>query len=588
MTTTDELSEEQAAALASTIRHVEAGPGSGKTRAIVARFRQRSGAARGVALLSFTNVAVDVARSRCIDAPHLLQSPNYIGTFDGFFHRYVVTPAVARNTGTVPRYLSSWDDLPDMLSTVRLPSGGQGLRLSTWERTSTGAIDLNENRLDHRERTFYDSIPSGSRNALRQIGIRRISESLLGNHIYSASEARRVALDLIADQTSDLLPRLSHRFSEVIVDEFQDCDHTEHDLLETLEGDGIHVVTVADPDQGIYEFRQADTDPYHRRISSVGDRETVSLSTCYRSTDPICKLVTSLRCVSESPVSSHRAADVAAAPIEVVVGGGSAARTAAMKVVQAAGISPMQTRVVAHRKAEARRLANAATSTPASTAKMTTLLAAVLDLRNRSDARTRKAAMNRIVSTILDLVDWGDGGSPQTQKEQLERIGITPDRMRILASRIVSASLGWTDASGCATDVRAIIKAGAATFSLPLAPTLSNQLSKPRDNVWAWWVACTGSLVEPEAVAVKWAHVHAVKGAEFDAVIYAVPGQARNGVHVLDDWKDGRNTEARRVLYVGVSRARRLVVLVVPPSRASRLVEILKRDGVPHHITRTA
>ncbi|WP_436701830.1 UvrD-helicase domain-containing protein [Nocardioides sp. BYT-33-1] len=586
MTTSEGLSEEQAAALAPEVRHIEAGPGSGKTRTIVARFRQRSGTSRGVALLSFTNAAIDVARSRCVDAPHLLGSPNYIGTFDGFFHRYVVTPAVVGRTGMVPRYVSSWDDLPDPLSVVRLPSGGQGVRLSRWERTAGGVIELNEERLGHGERTFLGNIRGGAQNALRQKGVQRVT-SLLDSHLYSASEARRVALELIADQTSDLLPRLSRRFSEVIVDEFQDCDHTEHDLLETLERGGIHVVTVADPDQGIYEFRRADTDPYHRRTGAVTDDDTVNLTTCYRSTDPICKLVTSLRCISVSEVSSHCSAGVETAPIEVVVGGGAAARTAAIKIIQAAGIAPTETRVIAHRKAEARRLANAAKSAPDSAAKMTTLLVALLDLRNGSDARTRKAAMNRVVSTILDLVDWGETGPPQSQKEQLDQLGVTADQVRILASRIVTASSGWTEASECASEVRAIIKAGATSFSRPMISTLSNQLSKPRKNVWDWWTACTASLLPADAVAVKWAHVHAVKGAEFDAVIYAIPSRASDGKHVLDDWKDGRNTEARRVLYVGVSRARKIAVLVVPPSRESQLLEILERDGVPHHVTRT-
>lgn len=54
---------------------------------------------------------------------------------------------------------------------------------------------------------------------------------------------------------------------------------------------------------------------------------------------------------------------------------------------------------------------------------------------------------------------------------------------------------------------------------------------------------------------------------------------------MIDDWQNGRATEARRVLYVGVTRARRLVVLVTPPGRRAQLEQILNRDGISYELT---
>lgn len=108
----DGLSPEQLKALDPGIQLIEAGPGSGKTRTVVARYRQSIVKGRSAALLSFTNAAVDVARARCRDEPSLLEAPNFIGTFDQFFHRYVLTPYIRRRFGVFPNYLSSWDDLP--------------------------------------------------------------------------------------------------------------------------------------------------------------------------------------------------------------------------------------------------------------------------------------------------------------------------------------------------------------------------------------------------------------------------------------------------------------------------------------------
>jgi hypothetical protein len=107
-------------------RFVEACPGSGKTRAIVARYerlasrRQR----RGVALLSFTNAAVDEVTVRCSD-PSILGSPNFVGTFDSFINRFVTGPYVAKATGVYPRFIDSWASIPG--ARVRVPSMQQGL-----------------------------------------------------------------------------------------------------------------------------------------------------------------------------------------------------------------------------------------------------------------------------------------------------------------------------------------------------------------------------------------------------------------------------------------------------------------------------
>ena len=61
------------------------------------------------------------------------------------------------------------------------------------------------------------------------------------------------------------------------MDEFQDCDRVEHELLAALYRSGMGVVTVADPDQAIYEFRQSATDLYERYREKLESHEVVQL-----------------------------------------------------------------------------------------------------------------------------------------------------------------------------------------------------------------------------------------------------------------------------------------------------------------------
>lgn len=50
--------------------------------------------------------------------------------------------------------------------------------------------------------------------------------------------------------------------------------------------------------------------------------------------------------------------------------------------------------------------------------------------------------------------------------------------------------------------------------------------------------------------------------------------------HILALWASGNTHEARRVLYVGASRASRLLVLAVSPQHLDALRAILKNAGV--------
>lgn len=74
-----------------------------------------------------------------------------------------------------------------------------------------------------------------------------------------------------------------------------------------------------------------------------------------------------------------------------------------------------------------------------------------------------------------------------------------------------------------------------------------------------------------------------MKGGEFDAILMSIPSKARgDNPHALDDWETNTNSEQRRVLYVGASRAQRVLMFWPEGQRYAQLVRILKRDGIPY------
>lgn len=585
----DELSEEQQAALAPHIRLIEAGPGAGKTKTVVARLRARASAGHRVALLSFTNAAVDVARRRCRDVPGLLEPPNFIGTFDVFFHRFVVTPAVRREAGKTPTYLPSWDDLPDKLAFVRPDGGGQGIRLTNFKRQPTGNWMIDEPNLKGLERDQWERLYASTRHSLNEKGDRRI-QGLLRSHVYDTDAARRRALELLRDLEQKSLTRIATRFGEVIVDEFQDCDQTEHRLLGQLFNAGIHVAVVADPDQAIYEFRQQTPDLYTDFRARRQPAEIAPLTTCFRSTPVICKLTSDLRSIGLGSIQAHDGHPGGPEEIHVVVGTGVKAGAAALGITRRIGIPANQTRVLAHQRSQARSLARAGNQPPQSTSHMLRLLRPLADLHSFCDARNRLNLIRQVEDFFLDQIDWSASEAstpegPSSREEQLTLLGTDSQRLRVAVRALVSASLGWDDTAACTNGVHAALTEFAEPLNLGLVAQVRRRLTV-RDNVWKFWISrTTGLFLDATEGAVRWGHIHGVKGMEYDAVILALPATSQADTHVLDDWASDTNSEQRRVLYVGVSRARKVLVLVVPPRRREQLEALLSRAEVPFVVT---
>jgi superfamily I DNA/RNA helicase len=79
--------------------------------------------------------------------------------------------------------------------------------------------------------------------------------------------------------------------------------------------------------------------------------------------------------------------------------------------------------------------------------------------------------------------------------------------------------------------------------------------------------------------------VHSVKGREFPGVVVVLPRKLLEDDHghtVLDHWEQNKPSELRRVLYVGASRAQRLLILAVHATQRDRVITLLKQDGVPY------
>lgn len=570
-----ELSDEQAKVLLAATRVVEAGPGSGKTRALVQRYLQAAEATtRGVALLSFTNAAVDEVRRRAGSSPRFLQAPHFVGTIDSFLHRFIVTPAEVSRLGRLPVYRASWDDLGGEFTAVRLANlAGTGLPLSSFRLSQPNVVVLSEASLTWQERAYLlQADAAGNRQQLLNIARFRIL-GLNNSGIYDANTARVKAFSLLNGIAGEaIVSRLTARFVALLVDEAQDCDDAEMGIIRRL-ATGLEVTVVADPDQAIYEFRGSKPELFLAYRDEQASEHRCELSTNYRSSDTICKTVGSLRAAGGAQI---QAADNAPCPEVLVLSGNpTEQRHKFLDALNECGIERSHAIVLAHSWSDAAAVTGSKAPEGTSNAAGNRLAAAIHVLAVDPSPARRLEAVQRIEQIILSLLTWDVEVRRAGRERQLQVLMREPDWLRLAAGRVVSRLRGIGNRDLFGVVARAVL----ADILDPLPidhAVLGDRVKKPDSAVWA---RCT----EPDAAPtdLRCSTVHGAKGAEFKAVLVALPNVLRtlNNRTVLDDWAGGLNTEPRRVLYVAASRAERLLAFGAGPHQA-RISELLTGAGI--------
>ena len=85
-------------------------------------------------------------------------------------------------------------------------------------------------------------------------------------------------------------------------------------------------------------------------------------------------------------------------------------------------------------------------------------------------------------------------------------------------------------------------------------------------------------LMTGEASEIACATIHEAKGKEYDAVCVIIPPglrEPRRTEQLFAHWQNRTDDEAKRVIYVGITRAKKLGVIAIPAAFRDRLIAIL-------------
>ncbi|WP_163369088.1 ATP-dependent helicase [Klebsiella aerogenes] len=563
---------------------VNACPGAGKTRTIIARLARIAATLpprQGIAILSFTNSAVDEFRERCLAAglDTLLQYPSFMGTLDAFVRHFVVLPSCAVSNQIRPIILDSWDTLGiEIRLSGQFAFRGEPVSLDLFDPETNIIVP---DRIGH----------VGLQNHVRQHQLRyqqaaHRRRSLLQAGYMSAGDARAQTLRLIRDNVigGALARALAARFQEVMVDEGQDCNPLDLQILTWLRAHGVNVTFVCDPDQAIYEFRNGNPQGIQVFKDTYPIASHKELTGNFRSSPAICQLAASLRREGQVDRSLGESANVDY-PILLLTYGGRGPTAMIGQIflerITELGLDSTKAIILAHSGKVALRAAGVTSSNSIGNSRIETLARQVSTFW--SPAATPKTKENVVQSVEILLLDLMGVRQPNEHLiKAIERLGMDRRAHRRCAlSFLINLPKTCRDSDEERLAWIACVHAEMERLHLPLQAGVSVRrfFRQPPNAHWS------KHLQVPAALGFACGNIHEVKGREYDAVCVVVPPNRapENRVEALfESWQARVDAEAKRVLYVGLTRARNFVALAIPNAFAGRCVDLLATRQVPY------
>lgn len=561
---------------------VQACPGAGKTRTVVARLTKLAETLpprKGVAVLSFTNSAVDEFKARCLKygCYQFLRMPSFVGTFDGFVRHFIVMPGGMPECAERPIIIDSWDTMGiEIRLAGRDAFNGDGVSLDRFDPT-TNAIDpegiahagLRNHVTQHRDR--YVAIATARRNGLLAAGYMSANDARARAHVFVAD----------AEKSAPLARALAARFQEVIVDEAQDCDPFDLAVVSWLRAAGIRVTMVSDIDQSIYAFRDGDPAGLRALNGEYEDANRLGLTGNFRSAPAICTFAATLRGAGNADEALGEYAE-SQQPVVVLAYNGNPSEAigrAFLERVEAIRLTRADAIVLAHRDSNARRAAGDKSSDDGGGSKIEAVARAVSEFwANDATPKSREDTLRRLEGLLLDVMDLRQEGEHVSRT--LRRLGISHRIFRRQVMGFVMAlpktcPENEADRDAWIACVREQIEKHG--FKMPEGKTIRATFPKPPRDTWL-------KLLEaPAALNLRSGTIHNAKGREYKAVCVVIPpcrAPLRRTTALFDAWEAGTDLEAKRVIYVGATRAEAMLAIAVPRAFADRCVALLQAGNV--------
>jgi DNA helicase II / ATP-dependent DNA helicase PcrA len=285
---------------------VRACPGSGKTFVVAARFANLldswSKSHQGIAVISFTNIAHEEIERYLIDDFKVktpIPYPHFIGTIDSFLNTFVFLPFGHKILGCGKR------------PTLTGPPHDNIEPIGTWLFWKTYECNKYQCKLNQFSYDYDGHIINNSpmshfnRCQLRHSICQKKKRQFNGIGFATQNDADYFALKLVSD-----FPRIAkaiiNRFPTFLIDEAQDSSEIQMKFLDNLLLHGLEeVMLVGDSDQAIYEWRRAAPNLFEDKYEKWKDNSLI-LNENWRSSQKICDFVNGITTLKKKMVAVNK------------------------------------------------------------------------------------------------------------------------------------------------------------------------------------------------------------------------------------------------------------------------------------------
>lgn len=262
---------------------VLAGAGSGKTRVLVHRIAWllsvEKDSANAILAVTFTNKASAEMRGRINQLMgYSSQMGMWVGTFHGLAHRMLRYHHLDARLPEDFQILDSEDQfrlLKRLMKTMQLDEKTWPPRQAMWyinqQKDQGQRPDVHTE--SHKQK-IWQEIYAAYQQACDRAGLVDFAELLLRSY------------ELLRDKP-DICQHYQQRFTNILVDEFQDTNHIQYCWIKLLAARGSKVMIVGDDDQSIYGWRGAQVENIQKFLKDFPNAQTIRLEQNYRSTNNI-------------------------------------------------------------------------------------------------------------------------------------------------------------------------------------------------------------------------------------------------------------------------------------------------------------
>lgn len=270
---------------------VLAGAGSGKTRVLVHRIAWllsvEQASPFSIMAVTFTNKAAAEMRHRIEDLIGTSQGGMWIGTFHSLAHRLLRAHYLDANLPQDFQIIDSDDQyrlIRRIVKSMNLDDKQWPARQGMWYingKKDEGLRPQHIQTYGNPVETTWLKVYQAYQEACDRAGLVDFAELLLRAHELWLNKPQ-------------ILEHYQNRFTNILVDEFQDTNRIQYAWIRMLAGQTGKVIIVGDDDQSIYGWRGAQVENIQNFLNEFPGAETIRLEQNYRSTSNILKAANAL------------------------------------------------------------------------------------------------------------------------------------------------------------------------------------------------------------------------------------------------------------------------------------------------------